>query len=78
MITERTIAEINRRMRAGMARYGKLEDYHRALGALVIELHEVVDAMHKRDPVAMYGELLDVANVAIRFAQELDEMSSDV
>lgn len=73
-IEQRTIDNINARMDVGIARYGKLGDYHRALGALVIEMHEVVDAMHCRDPASMYGELLDVANVAIRFAQELDEM----
>ena len=74
MIQQRTIDNINERMATGIARYGKLGNYHRALGALVIEMHEVVEAMHSRDPTAMYGELLDVANVAIRFAQELDEM----
>lgn len=72
MIEPRTIDEINARMKVGIERYGPLEDYHRALGALVIEMHEVVEAMHQRDMNAVYSELLDVANVAIRFAQELE------
>lgn len=72
MIHQRTIDEINARMRVGIERYGPLEDYHRALGALVIEMHEVVSAMHHRDMDGVYSELLDVANVAIRFAQEME------
>lgn len=71
MITNESIREINTRMAVSIERYGPLGDYHRAIGALVIELHEVVEAMHQRDMAATRRELYDVANVAIRFAQEL-------
>jgi NTP pyrophosphatase (non-canonical NTP hydrolase) len=71
MITPETIAAINTRMQHSVAKYGPLEDQCRALGALVLEVHEAVEAMHARANDRVYEELLDVANVAIRFAQEI-------
>lgn len=74
MISDDSIEEINKRMAIAITRYGPLGDYHRALGALVVEMHEVVEAMHQRNMHDVKGELYDVANIAIRFAQEIVEM----
>ena len=54
-------------------KYGPLEDNHRMLGALRLEYREVEEAIQSRDNARVRAELLDLANVALRAVQEMDE-----
>ena len=68
----KTIDALNQRYVRAHKKYGPLRSQAEAIGALKLELWEVMEAMHDRDDNKVYEEMLDVANVAIRWAQRLD------
>jgi len=73
MLTQLTIDALNRRIAKSEEKYGPLRSQAEAIGALKLEVWEVMEAMHERQDKWVYEEMLDVANVAIRWAQELAE-----
>lgn len=75
MLTQLTIDGLNRRMAKSEEKYGPIRSQAEAIGALKLEVWEVMEAMHERQDEWVYGEMLDVANVAIRWAQRIKETS---
>lgn len=70
-LTQHTINEINFRMDKAERKYGPVKNQAECIGALKLEVWEVMDAMHARKDWQIEAELYDVANVALRFAQKL-------
>ena len=71
MLSQHTIRELNFRMDKAERNYGPVKNQAECIGALKLEVWEVMDAMHERADWKIEAELYDVANVAIRFAQKL-------
>ena len=70
-LTPRTISDLNSRIQRSSEKYGEVKNQAECLGALRLEVHEVEHEMWARDDAKLYEELLDVANVCIRYAQVL-------
>lgn len=64
-----TAHAIDQRILHAAEKHGEMDSDALCLGAMVLELFEVVVEMQRRDPERVYEELLDVATVAIRRAQ---------
>ena len=71
-LTPRTIMELQRRYLKSCKTYGSIKSVQEAMGALDGEVHEVRLAIHLRDDKNIYDEFADVANVCIRYMQEME------
>ena len=76
MLTQLTIDALNRRIAKSEEKYGPIRSQAEAIGALKLEVWEVMEAMHERQDEWVYEEMLDVANVAVRWAQKIREASA--
>lgn len=71
MLTTDTITELNRLNDYSTTKYGPFVDDCHAWGALRSEYLEVEEAAQRRDHAALRAELMDLANVATRWAEAL-------
>ncbi len=71
MLSKETIGQLNYLHEHAEQIYGPIGDNYRGRGALQSEMDEVIQAFQSRDNERLYCELLDVANVATRWAQAL-------
>lgn len=72
-MTPRILIDLDMLRQKSIDKYGPLVDNHRMLGALRLEYREVEDAIQSRDSDGVRAELLDLANVALRAVEEMDE-----
>ena len=72
MLTPQTISELNILHDHAEHVYGPIGDNYRGEAALAREYREVLRALDSRDDENLYRELIDVANVATRWAQALE------
>lgn len=72
-LTELTIETLNAKLEQGNREKPAMDNDDVCFGALSREYYEVNQAMQEREPERVYEELLDVATVALRRAQVLQE-----
>jgi len=72
MLTDNTIAELNALNDYAARHHGIFVDLVHGHGALRSEYLEVEEALNHRDLAALRRELLDLANVATRWAETLE------
>lgn len=71
MLSNDTITELNRLNDYSKSKYGDFTDDCHAWGALRSEYLEVEEAAQRRDRTELRAELMDLANVATRWAEAL-------
>lgn len=71
MLNPDTIRELNALNDYASEHYGPFRDIAHGFGALSLEFHEVHEAAQRRDIASLRRELMDVANVATRWAEAL-------
>jgi NTP pyrophosphatase (non-canonical NTP hydrolase) len=73
MIDAFTLADLEARVRAADARYGRFASTHEALGVALEEWQELVEAVRSNVLQDVASEALDLAAVCIRLAMQIED-----
>lgn len=71
-LAQKVIEDIAFRFEESAKKYGAHENVYEALGALLLEVDEVKEAIQQREAWKVREEMLDVANVCLRWAVKHD------